>query len=93
MHISDEEQLKRFQERHDNPLKRWKLTDDDWENRAKRPLYVEAVEDMFDRTDHAPAPWHLIAAEQKRYARVNVIETVIAETERGMRERGFPVPD
>jgi polyphosphate kinase 2 (PPK2 family) len=93
MHISDEEQLRRFGERHDDPIKRWKLTEDDWENRAKRQQYLEAVEDMLEHTDHPAAPWHLIEAEQKRYARVKVIETVSAEIERGMRERGFPVPD
>ena len=92
LHLSEEEQLKRFQERENDPLKRWKLTDDDWKNRAKRPLYLEALEDMLERTDHEHAPWQLIEAESKRYARVKVIETVNAEIERGMRERDFPVP-
>ena len=92
LHVSEEEQLKRFQEREGDPLKRWKLTDDDWKNRAKRPLYMEALEDMFARTDHPQARWQLVEAESKRYARVKVIETVNAEIERGMRERGFPVP-
>jgi len=92
LHLSEEEQLKRFQERENDPLKRWKLTDDDWKNRAKRPLYLEALEDMLERTDHRHAPWQLVEAESKRYARVKVIETVNAEIERGMRERAFPVP-
>jgi polyphosphate kinase 2 (PPK2 family) len=92
LHLSEEEQLKRFEERQKNPLKRWKLTDDDWKNRAKRSLYLEAVEDMLDRTEHPRAPWQLVEGESKRYARVKVIETVNAEIERGMRERGFPVP-
>jgi AMP-polyphosphate phosphotransferase len=92
LHLSEEEQLKRFEERQKNPLKRWKLTDDDWKNRAKRPLYLEAVEDMLERTEHAHAPWRLVEGESKRYARVKVIETVNAEIERGMLERGFPVP-
>ena len=92
LHVSEEEQLKRFQEREGDPLKRWKLTDDDWKNRAKRPLYMEALEDVFARTDHQQARWQLVEAESKRYARVKVIETVNAEIERGMRERGFPVP-
>jgi polyphosphate kinase 2 (PPK2 family) len=92
LHLSEEEQLKRFQERENDPLKRWKLTDDDWKNRAKRPLYLKALEDMLERTDHPHAPWRLVEAESKRYARVKVIETVNAEIERGMRERGFPVP-
>jgi polyphosphate kinase 2 (PPK2 family) len=92
MHVSDEEQLARFEERQRNPLKHWKLTDDDWKNRAKRPLYLAAVEDMLERTDHPQAPWRLVEAESKHFARVKVVETVNAEIERGMRERGFPVP-
>jgi polyphosphate kinase 2 (PPK2 family) len=92
LHLSEEEQLKRFQERQTDHLKRWKLTDDDWKNRAKRPLYVAAVEDMLAQTDHPHAPWNVVEAESKRYARVKAIETVNAEIERGMRERGFPVP-
>ena len=53
MHISDDEQLKRFERRKKNPLKQWKLTDEDWRNREKRPEYVEAIEDMLARTDQA----------------------------------------
>jgi AMP-polyphosphate phosphotransferase len=92
MHVSPEEQLKRFEKRQDNPLKSWKITDDDWRNREKRPLYEEAIEDMLERTDHPEAPWHLIEGDDKHFARVKVIETVNAEVERGMRDRGFPVP-
>jgi polyphosphate kinase 2 (PPK2 family) len=92
MHVSPEEQLKRFEKRQDDPLKSWKITADDWRNREKRPLYEEAVEDMLVRTEHPHAPWHLIEGDDKRFARVKVIETVNAEIERGMRERGFPVP-
>jgi polyphosphate kinase 2 (PPK2 family) len=92
LHLSEEEQLRRFEERQQDPLKRWKLSDDDWKNRAKRPLYLRAVEDMLERTDHEHAPWCLVEAESKRFARVKVIETVNAAIERGMRERGFPVP-
>ena len=92
MHVSPEEQLHRFEKRQNNPLKSWKITDDDWRNREKRPLYEEAVEDMLDRTEHPQAPWHLVEGDDKRFARVKVIETVNAEIERGMRESGFPVP-
>jgi polyphosphate kinase 2 (PPK2 family) len=92
LHVSPEEQLKRFEKRQDNPLKSWKITDEDWRNREKRPLYEEALEDMFERTEHAQAPWQLIEGDSKRYARVKVIETINAEVERGMREWGFPVP-
>ena len=47
---------------------------------------------MIERTDHEPSRWQLVEGDSKRYARVKVIDTVIAEVERGMRERGFPVP-
>ena len=92
MHVSDEEQLHRFEKRQKNPLKSWKITDEDWRNREKRPLYEEAIEDMLARTEHSQAPWQLVEGDSKRYARVKVIDTVNAEIERGMRERGFPVP-
>jgi polyphosphate kinase 2 (PPK2 family) len=94
MHISDEEQLKRFKKRDKDPLKQWKLTDEDWRNREKRPKYEKAVEDMLERTDHELAPWHVIPADSKRYARVAVIETVLDAAEKGVRERGFkPAPE
>jgi AMP-polyphosphate phosphotransferase len=89
MHISDEEQLRRFKRREHEPLKTWKLTTEDWRNREKRTAYEQAIEDMLERTDHPLAPWHLIEAESKRYARVKVVETAISEIERGMRDRGF----
>ena len=92
MHLSDEEQLERFKRRETDPLKRWKLTDEDWRNREKRGDYVEAVEEMMRRTDHPDGPWHPVEADSKRYARVKVIETVIAEIERGMRTRGIEPP-
>jgi AMP-polyphosphate phosphotransferase len=92
MHISDEEQLERFEKRRDNPLKAWKLTEEDWENRGKRAAYLEAVEEMIERTDHEAARWDLVEGESKKYARVKVIETVIARIEQGMRERGIEPP-
>jgi polyphosphate kinase 2 (PPK2 family) len=93
MHISDEEQLKRFKKRKKDPLKAWKLTEDDWRNREKRHDYVQAVEDMVARTDQPHAPWSLIAADSKRYARVQVIETVIERIEEGMRSYGIEPPE
>jgi AMP-polyphosphate phosphotransferase len=92
IHVSAEEQLKRFKERESSPLKRWKLTESDWRNRERRPDYVRAIEDMVDRTDHELSRWQLVEGDSKHYARVKVVETVVAEVERGMRERGFPVP-
>ena len=92
MHISDREQLVRFESRGDDPLKRWKLTDEDWRNREKNRDYEKAAEEMFRRTDHALAPWDVIAGEQKRWARVTALETLIRRTEEGMARWGIVVP-
>jgi AMP-polyphosphate phosphotransferase len=92
MHLSDEEQLKRFEAREGEPLKSWKLTDEDWRNRKKRKQYSAAIEDMLDRTDTAWAPWYLIEGDQKRWARVKVVETVNAALEAGMRAHGIDPP-
>jgi polyphosphate kinase 2 (PPK2 family) len=89
LHISDREQLKRFRAREKDPLKSWKLTPEDWRNREKRGEYESAVDDLLERTDHEAARWHLVEADSKRYARVKVVETTIAEIEAGMRTRGF----
>jgi polyphosphate kinase 2 (PPK2 family) len=93
LHISAEEQLRRFEKRRDDPLKSWKLTPDDWQNREKRPQYLEAVEEMLRKTDHGEAPWHLVEGDSKKYARVKVLETVIASIEAGMRAHGIEPPD
>jgi polyphosphate kinase 2 (PPK2 family) len=92
LHISDEEQLRRFEKRRDDPLKSWKLTPDDWDNRRKRAQYAEAIEEMLARTDHEAAPWTLVEAEDKHYARVKVVETVVERIEAGMRARGIEPP-
>ena len=92
LHISAEEQLKRFKGRESDPLKTWKLTDEDWRNRDKREAYTEAVEDMFARTDQPNAPWELVEADSKRYARVKVVERVIERIEDGMRKSGMEPP-
>jgi polyphosphate kinase 2 (PPK2 family) len=92
LHISSKEQLRRFESRAADPLKAWKLTPDDWENRSKRRQYKRAVEEMLDRTDRRRARWHLVAAESKRYARVAVVRTVNAEIEAGMRRCGQEPP-
>ena len=76
MHISDEEQLRRFEAREEDPLKSWKLTDEDRRNRKKRDEYAEAVEDMLVQTSTTQAPWHLIEGDSKQYARLRVVETV-----------------
>lgn len=92
LHISAKEQLKRFEDRAGNPLKTWKLTPEDWENREKRGEYAPAVEEMLARTDLPHARWRLVPAESKRYARVRVTRIVCEEIEAGMRRWGQEPP-
>jgi polyphosphate kinase 2 (PPK2 family) len=84
VHLSEEEQLKRFEARRDDPLKSWKLTDEDWRNRKQRPRYEAAIEAMLEHTDTPEAPWHLVEGDSKRWARVKVIETVCERIERAL---------
>jgi len=93
LHLSDEEQLCRFESREKDPLRQWKLTDEDWRNRRKRDAYERAVEEMFERTDHPDAPWTLVEGDSKRWARVKVIESVVAAMEQGLDKHGLAVPD
>jgi polyphosphate kinase 2 (PPK2 family) len=93
LHISGEEQLRRFEARAADPLKSWKLSPDDWRNRGQRELYEEALEEMFERTDAKHARWHLVPAESKHYARVYVLETVNREIERALRRWGMELPN
>ncbi len=77
IHISKEEQLRRFQERQETPYKAWKLTDEDWRNRAKWDLYEEAVNDMLLKTSTLTAPWTVIEGNCKWYARVKALKTLV----------------
>jgi polyphosphate kinase 2 (PPK2 family) len=93
MHISHEEQLKRFKARETIPLKAWKLTDEDWRNREKRAEYEAAVEEMLKRTDHKGGRWHVIPGESKGYARQAVLDITIEQAEQAMLEHGMdPIP-
>ena len=74
--IDQDEQLARFQAREQIPFKRFKITEDDWRNREKWPEYRDAVGDMVDRTSTQIAPWTLIEANDKRFARVKVLRTI-----------------
>ena len=89
MHVSSKEQLRRFEARRADPYKAWKLTDEDWRNREKRAAYRPAVEDMLERTDHPAGHWHVIAGDDKRWARVAVVRTVCEEIEKALAARGI----
>jgi polyphosphate kinase 2 (PPK2 family) len=88
LYISEKEQLRRFRARKRDPLKRWKLTDEDWRNLSHRAEYERAVSGMLRHTDHERAPWRLIAAESKPHARVAVLNEVIEAIEQGLRDAG-----
>lgn len=75
LHISPEEQLRRFEARQQQPHKQYKITDDDWRNRDKWQAYEHAVEDMLNHTSTDAAPWTLVAANDKRFARIQVLKT------------------
>ncbi|MBN1259890.1 MAG: hypothetical protein JXB35_04335 [Anaerolineae bacterium] len=77
IHISQEEQLQRFELRRDTPYKAWKLTDEDWRNRAKWGPYSEAVEDMLLRTSTVTAPWTIVEGNDKFYARIKTLRTLV----------------
>ncbi|TWC35002.1 polyphosphate:AMP phosphotransferase [Pseudomonas sp. SJZ079] len=79
--IDQDTQLQRFKQREAIPFKRFKITEDDWRNREKWPLYRDAVGDMVDRTSSEIAPWTLVEANDKRFARVKVLRTINAALE------------
>jgi polyphosphate kinase 2 (PPK2 family) len=89
MHVSPEEQLRRFKKRQSDPYKAWKLTEEDWRNREKRPEYEAAVEEMLERTHQPSGPWHLVAGDDKRWARVFVVRTVCEAIEAALVARGI----
>lgn len=76
LHISKDEQLARFTEREQDPFKQYKLTEEDWRNRDRWPLYEVAINQAIQRTSTPVAPWSLVPANDKLYARVMVVETV-----------------
>jgi AMP-polyphosphate phosphotransferase len=82
--ITMDEQLKRFQERQNHPFKRYKLTEEDWRNRKRWNAYENAAQDMLEHTDTPEAHWHLIAANDKRYARIEVLKQVVKTIEQSL---------
>ena len=84
LHVTPEEQLRRFKDREGTAHKRWKLTEEDWRNREKWPRYEQAVNDMIERTSTRAAPWTLVEANDKSYARLKVLRTVCERLEAGL---------
>ena len=86
LHIDKDEQERRFRERQANPAKQWKITDEDWRNREKWDQYEEAVNEMLIRTSTTYAPWIVVEGNDKRYARVKVLQTVVDALEKKIKK-------
>jgi len=85
MHIDKDEQERRFRERQEIPEKQWKITEEDWRNRAKWDEYEKAVDEMLIRTSTEYAPWVIVEANSKYYARIKVLETIVNALEKRMK--------
>lgn len=85
LHIDKDEQEKRFEERQNTPEKQWKITEEDWRNRSKWDDYERAVDDMLVKTSTNYAPWHIVEANSKYYARIKILETIVEALENKMK--------
>ena len=82
LHITKDEQLLRFKRREADPYKHWKISDEDWRNRKKWDEHNEAAQDMFEKTSQDFAPWHVVPANYKWYARLRVAKIVADRLEK-----------
>ena len=87
MHISNEEQLQRFEARQNTPEKQWKITDEDWRNREKWDAYWEAVSDMIERTSTVQAPWTIVEGNNKLHARAKTLAVTCERSTRNFDAR------
>ena len=85
MEVSPDEQLRRFKERQENPLKTWKITDEDWRNREKWPVYENYINRMIASTNMPVAPWVVVESEDKKYGRLKVLRTIVETLERELK--------
>ena len=81
LHITKEEQLARFREREADPLKNWKITEEDWRNRRRWDEHNEAAQEMFEQTGRPNAPWTVVEANYKWYARLKMLKTTVKALE------------
>jgi polyphosphate:AMP phosphotransferase len=85
LHVTPEEQLRRFKDRQKSPFKNWKLTDEDWRNRERWQDYARAVNEMVERTSTHLAPWTLVEANDKCFARIKVLDTVCGRLSKALK--------
>lgn len=90
IHISKEEQLRRFEERQHTPYRAWKLSEEDWRNRARWEQYEAAVEDMLLKTSTVTAPWTVVEGNDKLWARVKTLRTLVETLSRELRYEPTP---
>jgi polyphosphate:AMP phosphotransferase len=88
LHIDKDEQARRFAEREQTPFKKFKITDEDYRNRENWDLYEDAVNEMVERTSTAVTPWTLVEANDKRFARIKVLETCCEALEAALERAG-----
>ena len=87
LHISKEEQMDRFERREGIAFKRHKMTDEDWRNREKWDAYESAIDEMITKTSTVEAPWTIIPANSKKFARIEVLKTVCEALEKRLKKR------
>lgn len=93
LHISKEEQKRRFKMLEKDPLESWHVQLEDWGHHRKYDQYVVAIEEMLERTDTEWGPWTIVEATDRRWARVRIFETIIQRLEEALEERGQPLPE
>lgn len=93
LHIDRDEQKKRLRKLARDPLESWRVREEDWEQNRQYDRYLAATEEMLARTETEWGPWAIVAAGDRRWARVKVLETVITRLEGGLRARDLPLPD
>lgn len=86
IHVSKDEQLRRFNDRQNTPEKQWKITDEDWRNREKWDAYEDSINDMIKYTSTDFAPWTIVESEDKKYARIKALEVLIDAIEKRLKE-------
>ena len=92
LHISKKEQKKRFEKMEKDPALRWHVQPEDWEHHRKYEEYLEAIEDMLERTETEWGPWTVVEATDLRWARLRVFQTVIGRMEEALKTRGVELP-
>jgi len=93
LHISREEQKRRFKRLEKDALKSWHVQPEDWEHHGKYDEYLVAIEEMLERTDTEWGPWTIVEATDRRWARAKIFQTIIRRLEEALVDRGLPLPE